>query len=1204
MINLTFPARSWRWRGYRAAVTLWLMPLLFCSALYAQDGPNPLDKKMNYSVSNMPLPDALSQLADQARVPMTYNLETIKNQPNVTVAVNNETVRSILGKLLAHTNLQFVEGTNGSVLIIPRKKNSDPVQGDTWIKISGQVTDSTGNPLSSASVEVWVGNMQNGVRTDEKGIFAIDVPVGAHVKFSYLGMKTAERIFRNSGFVKIALDPAPKEMTEYVVNGYQRVDKRLLASSTYTLKPEQFLEPGGHSVDQMLQGKVPGLMVVNNSGSPSSTPTLRIRGTNSLLGTTAPIWVVDGIIKNDPVNLTPMQTSAVLESAQQANFSIVGNAISGVNPLDIESITFLKDASATAIYGVRAANGVIVVTTRHGKAGVTQMEYSVNLGLQAAPNYGQINGMNSKERVAVSKEIWSKGILYAAVPIPASYEGAMAAFQAHEITPAEFTRQVTSFETMNTNWLKLLARNQFGQQHHLSFSGGSGKTTYYASLGYDAAKGNYIGDNMNLYTGIINLSSSLNSRLVFTMGMSGSYRVADGFYQGVNPSDYALRTSRAISADSPYVSGFSTASLSTVNIPLHYSILNELAHTGNNSNTKDFNINVNLDYRILKGLHYSATFGAQASSTSALAFADAQSWSVAQLRGYDFGAVPNGSALQKASPLPFGGIAYPQTSGMVAYTLRHTLSYDRTFFGNRDNFSASVTQEFQSQHQSGNNSLELGYYPDRGETYYSGYYNAGGGAFTNAFTTTVHTVSQLDQTNNTMSLLGILAYSINRRYIINANVRTDGSNRFGQYSNQRFLPNWSVAGRWDVTQEPWLEKSNLISGLSLRASFGTQGNVVSQVGPNLIASYPSAPVNLGSNELVLGLQSLPYPYLRWEKTVQTNLGADLNLFNGRINMTGEVWTTHNSNLLLTRTLPQEYGIPSMYMNYGTMFNWGIDFSAELVLIRKRDFTWSQLFSFGKTFNQVDQASITNTYNNYLDGNAIITGKPAGAFWSYSFAGLDHNYGYPVYNGLGAHAVAANADPRGFLAYSGVNLPLINSGTTTSIRYKQFSLMAAFAFNFGNTKRLYPIFSNTGGGSRIAPPPEMNLVKDLNNRWQKPGDELHTNIPGYSNSDITGGGVVLPGGGFLYSPYGLYDKSSARLYNADFLRCNMIMMTYSLPARVVSNWGVKGMTVGASVSKPFVIASRKLHGQDPEIDNTSGLALPVIKAYNLNVSISF
>ncbi|MHA4809362.1 SusC/RagA family TonB-linked outer membrane protein [Flavitalea flava] len=1206
MIDLSFFAITWQRARLSLPVIFLLMSMAFCSALRAQNKPvvNPLDKKISFSVTNMPFPQAVKLLRDQARLAITDNLETLKTQPNVTLSVTNEPARNVLAKMLVHTNLQYIEGTDGSVMIIPRKKNSDPVKGETWINISGLVTDNKGNLLANASIELRVGDEHVGARTDEKGGFAFEAPIGAHLKFSYLGMKTTERIVRNSSLMRIALDSAPQEMTEYVVNGYQRVDKRLLASSTFTLKPEQFLEPGAHTVDQMLQGKVPGLMVINNSGSPSSTPTLRIRGTNTLLGTTAPIWVVDGIIKNDPVELTPLQTSAVLESAQQANFSIVGNAISGVSPLDIESITFLKDAAATAIYGVRAANGVIIVTTKHGKAGATQMNYSVNLGLQAAPNYGQINGMNSRERIDVSREIWAKGIYYQFNPIPASYEGAIAAFKARQITQDQFAAEVASFETMNTDWLKLVARNQFSEQHHLSFSGGSGKTTYYASFGYDAAKGNYTGDNMNLYTGMINLNSSLNNRVTFSMGMAGSYRGANSFYAGVNPSVYALRTSRAISADSPYVTGFSIANLSTINRPLHYSIQNELAHTGNTSNTKDYSINANLNYRILNGLNYSATIGGQANSTTALGFADAQSWNVAQIRGYDYGSVVNGSQQQVKSSLPFGGIAYPTTNGVSAYTVRHTLSFDRSLFASRDNFSVSLTQEFQSIHQTGQSSLELGYYPDRGQTYYSAYYNAGGGAYINPNTTVVHTITQTNQTTNTLSWLGILSYSLNKRYIFNANFRTDGSNRFGQYSNQRFLPNWSVAGRWEVTQEPWLQKSNVINGLSLRASFGTQGNVISQVGPNLIASYPTSPVDPGSNELVLNLQSLPYPYLRWEKTIQTNFGADLSLFNGRISMTGDVWTTHNSNLLLSRSLPEEYGIPSMFMNYGTMFNWGIDLSANFILVRTKNFSWSQNFSFGKTFNQVNQASITNTYSDYLNGTAIITGKPAGSFWSYSFAGLDHNYGYPVFNNFGAHPIPSNTVPSSYLTYSGLQRPLINSGTTTSLRYKQLSIMATFAFSFGNTKRLYPIYPSIGGGVALAPPPEMNLVKDLNNRWKNPGDEMHTNIPSYSNYDETGGGVILPGASYKSSPYSLYDQSSARLYNADFLRCNMISVNYNLPARIMSRWPVKGMSLGGSVSKPFVIASKALHGQDPEIDNTTGLAMPVIKAYNVNVSVSF
>lgn len=1195
--GICFPSRA----GLRLSSGLLFLFLFFSSVVSAQD-IQPLDKRIDFRIDSMPLHDALRKIRDLSDVHITYNVDEIKNQPKQTLNIVNETVRKIFEKLLEHTNLQFVEGSGKEILIVPRRRKKDPVKGEVFTNVKGQVVDRKGYPLPNASIQLS-SDKSTGYTTDGKGFFEITAPQNDHIKVSYLGMKGVDEPIKIGVFVKIVLDTAPAVMNEYVVTGYQSIDKRLLTGSVFTLTPDKFLEPGVTSVDQMLQGKVPGLVVVNNSGSPSATPTLRIRGTSTFLGNAAPLWVVDGVIKEDPVNLTPLDINAALSNAQNANFSIVGNAISGLNPYDIESMTFLKDAAATSIYGIRAANGVIVITTKKGKSGPTSVNYNTSLGFTGRLNYNTVDAMNSKDRINVSRELLDNGIYYSSMPLSVSYEGLLQQYYARSITQDQFAAKVAQLETMNTDWLNLLTSNAFNQSHSLGFSGGAGKTTYYTSFSFSDGNGTFKGDNTKRYTADINLSTALSSRLSLNVILSGYYRTAKNFYN-VNPLDYALKTSRAIPADSFYVTKISTVDQTgNAGVPLHYNIFNELAQTGNTTNTQDVNAIATLNYRILPGLSYTGIYNADISSNRSFAYATDHSYTIAAIRGYDFGAAANGSALQKVSALPYGGLAYPGSSGNVVYGIRNTLNYNHNFFAGRDQFTLMAAQELSSVKTDGFNSQELGYYPDRGNTYFSSYYNAGSGNTSPTAQSIQHYAVTTNTILNKLSWMGTTSYTMNKKYTLFATLRADGSNRFGQYTNQRFLPNWSISGRWNIGDESWLEKSRILSGLDLRVSYGTAGNVVTTVGPNLIASYPTSPIDIGSNEFVLNLKSLPYPDLRWEKTRSINVGLDFNLFNHRIDLTVDGYYNQSKDLLVSHNIPEEYGIPSMYENFGTLDNKGGDANLRIVPIRTRDFEWAQSFNYSMNFNSVAQSGITNLYPDYISGSAIIPGKPIGSFWSYSFAGLDPVHGYPTFNHTG-HYVGPNVDPATFLSYSGRSTPLIQLGTHTSIRYKALSLDAGFNISLGYVKRLNPIYlTQTQNG---APPPELNLPKELNNRWRQPGDEKKTNIPDFTNWNnyISNSGYTLPANQYGTSPYAMYNNSSVRVVNGNYLRCNNIRINYSIPGKIMHSMGIQGATMSASVNNPFIIDSKEFHGQDPETQNTGGTSLPITRSYNLTMNVSF
>lgn len=1177
----------------RCAVLL----LFFSTSLMAQQ-PRALDKKISFKVDNSPLSEALRKFKELTGVHMTFNQDDVKQQPNVTVNLSNRTGRDILEKILSGSNLLFVEGTAGNVLIVQKKDKKESTRGEKYFDVNGQVVDQNNNPLSQATIMLMPE--KKGYSADNKGMFNLTAKENDVLVFSYLGMKSSEVTIKKDGFIKVALDTAPAVMTEYVVTGYQVVDKRMLTGSAVVLTPDKFITAGAASVDQMLQGKVPGMAVTFNSGSPSATPKIRIRGTSTVIGNAAPLWVVDGIVRTDPVNLNPLQVNALLSGAQESNFSMAGNAISGINPYDIESITFLKDAAATSIYGVQAANGVIVVKTKRGKPGPATVSYNVDLGFTARPNYNRLYLMNSKERIETSKELIGKGIYYSNFLFTVGYEQLYNQLTSRQITQEEFSQKVGQLETMNTDWFDLLAQNAFNHTHSVSISGGSGKSVFYSSLSYNDAKGSFKGDDVKRYTGRMNMESQINSRLTVSLMLDASYRKANGFFK-VNPYDYALQASRAISADSFYVAQIATGDRNTrgAGNPLRYNIFNELSQTGSSSTTQSASLIANITYKLWKGLSFQGSYSYALSNYTNFSYITARSYAAGVIRQYDYNAYKPGDNWFEFSGLPYGGLAYPSNLNSTGLQLRNQLNYNLNLFGGRDQFTAMVTQEIRSDKTNGQSSSEPGYYPERGNTYYTDWYNTR----TRTETVAKHYVEPTNTINNVLSWLGNISYRLNRKYTISANIRSDGSNRFGQYSNQKFLPNWSVGARWDLSSEKWFDKVQWIEQLAIRGSYGTQGTVVSQVSPQLIASYPRNPVDPGTGEFILDLKSLPYPDLRWEKTKSWNIGADITLLKGRVVIAADAYYRKTTDLLLSREIPQEYGVAVMYMNAGDVSNAGWDANLTVVPVKSRKFEWTQSFVYGMNYNKIVESGVVNNLISYINGGATVPGKPIGSFYSYAFTGLSSVNGVPMYDFMEKEAGFKKTDPSTWLQYSGRIDPVVDFSTSSTLRYKAFTLNAIFVLKLGFQRRLNPLYPNQAG--YIAPPPDMNLSRELANRWRQPGDEAYTNIPGYANviaSAFLPG--VMVGTVPASSPYALYDNSSIRVVNGDFLRCTNLNLAYSLPRNAISRIGAKGMDLRISVNNPFIITNKAFRGQDPETSNIGSRSLPITASWYMSINVTF
>ncbi len=1163
------------------------------------------NKQLTLNFKNEPLPNVLKTIEKSSDYNVIFSYDDLRSY-RVTANIRKKTAPKAVAIVLAGHQLGY--SVQGKFIRVFSKDAFDAA-------ITGKVADEQGEPIIGAVVR-YKNNRAIQTVTDANGHFAIPAIKGseAELMFSYIGMETTTATFAEGSENYLRMMSNTNNINEVVVNGYQKMDKRLMSSAVTTVKAEDIKIPNVNTIDKMLQGAVPGLMLVNTSGSVNATPKIRMRGNSTIFGNASPLWVVDGIIHEDPVNFSNDELNNIISGSSadmtdqmnlEAQRSLIGSAISGVNPNDIESITFLKDASATAIYGTRAANGVIVVTTKRGREGRPSINFSTSLGFTGRPYYGQYNLMNSKERVGVSKDVANYGYLYSSMPYHTGYEGALQDLYNNKITLDEFNQQVAHYETVNTDWFKLLCQNAFNQDYSVSLSGGSDVVNYYTSIGYNNSKGTTKGDNSTRYTLMSNIDARLSDKLRVSTRLSFAESSNDGFYT-VNPYSYAMETSRALDKDTYYTTNQSTFAGLGQNYLLSYNIFNELNHTGADAKVRSFSGNVNVIYDILKNLKFDTTFGVNYSNTTNYQWADERSYYIAQIRGYDYGAVAPNSNTEKLSRLPHGGILNYSSTNNVSYTGRAQLTYNLMFGSERQHvINAMAGYEVRSNQYDGLTDVEWGYFPERGMGISYEYdTSTSGNVAQNGQNSSLekHTASRTKTKSNTVSEYLTLVYGYKNRYVLNFNARMDASNRFGQYTNHKWSPVWSVSARWKVNDEKFLENVKWIDDMSIRASYGEQGNVPTSVSPYLVAKYMTPTINRYSGEYQLGISHYPYPDLKWEKTATTNIGFDFSVLNGRISGTVDYYLRKGRDIIFNLPVATEYGVTQTYRNGASLKNTGIEVSLSIKPIQTKDWTWTLTPIWSKNTNNISNTTIQNyKLDDYLAGNVYTNGKPVNAVYAWEFTGLNPKTGFATFKGCSEKEdeVEKSDDPTTYLKYVGPADPRFNGGLSTSLRWKNLTLSAQFAFGFGNYKRLNFLFD----GENKMPSPQTNMTKEMLHRWKQEGDQ--TDIPGLNFSDNNDYLIYTPDRqASQKNTYTMYNYSDARIVKGDFFRCRNLMLSYAVPYQFLRRFKVTSASVGFNVTNPFTLCSSRFNGQDPEISNTGSVALPITQSYSLSLNISF
>ena len=1106
-------------------------------------------------------------------------------------------------------------GTSAQAKTGGNKKTMEQSQQQKELLLRGLVTDKDGLPLPGVTIQVK--GTDQGTITDADGEYylmvkGVEKPV---LVFSYIGMETQEVTYgKGKHRINVMLKESQQLMEEVVITGYQVLDKRTKTSAITSLKMEDIILPGVTSIDQMLEGRVPEMTFTLNSGEVGATPRLRVRGTSTLLGNREPLWVLDGIVMSDPVDVDPED----LNNPDYLN--IIGNAIAGINPQDIERIDVLKDASATALYGTRAANGVIVVTTKKGRVGKPTLSYNHTSKITRRPRYTDrnINLMNSQERVQFGKALADQHYVFPTNMPLVGYEGALNRLHNREIDYDTFLDEVTWFEQVNTDWFDVLTRDSYSHSHSLNINGGSEVIRYYASLGYDRDNGVLNTTYSERYTVTTKMDVNLSKKLLLSMKLNGNVQKKNHLVSTVDAMDYAYNTTRALPCYNEDGSlyyydrrrgGYNHGHGSK---DLRYNILNEIDNSSSGYDGKGLQVDLNLKYNILPTWDVTAVGSYSVSSTLQEDWWGDKTAYVAALKNGEYEDKPIPGEDGKCV-LPYGGILKTRNSDTENLTFRLQSNYRKLFGKNEEHLiTALLGYEANMRRTKVMDNEERGYLKERGMQFvdistldvndyplYKEWLLSNHPSLTRGLT-------------NQLSFYLSLSYSYQDYFTLNLNGRTDASNKFGSHSNERLLPVWSASGMWNI-RETLFKDMEWLSEARLRMSYGMQGNMLDGQTPNMLLSQK--PLDSYYNENVSKVDQFPNPNLKWEETKQTNIGLDLGFFDGRLNISGNFYYKKTDNLFTWVNVAPTNGMTSYLMNNGSVENIGFSVSLAATPIRTRVFYWRLSTHYSSNKNTVHTDAVENyKLSDYLAGTAIVSGEPIGTFYSYKFLGLNAQNGTPVFDDFidRKHLLEDKSLEdvvRMVMTDSGSRDAAFSGNLFNTFSYKGLSLSFNLSYSLGSKVRLFALYSPVISGVSS----DKNVRKEFVDRWQVPGDEKWTNIPALiSRSDANfnnynthwsqeqGNKTKV----FANSLWDMYDNSDIRVVSGDYLKLSSLTLSYSLQKSLLKKTPFSSASISFSTQNLFTIAAKELKGQDPSQAGFSKPNLSIRPTYTFGLNVAF
>lgn len=1138
--------------------------------------------KISINLKGATLADILSEIEAKSGYHVFYNSDQSVALKNITINAKDKSVAEILTEILKNSGYVYSFQNNKTIVITQEVK----AQPNKKIIVKGKVLNSDDRtPVVGATV--LIKNTTVGAITDNNGLFTLTAVVGDIITVSYLGTKPYEKPLKeNDTNLTINLDRDAVVIEEVIVTGYQEISKTRMTGSAETVTSKDITNKGYTSVEDILKGQMTGVATMSISGRPGAQAQIRVRGINSLTGDSNPIWIVDGM---------PLQGDVPDISMGGTEFqeSVLTSGIGNISPDDIESITVLKDAAATAIYGSRAANGVIVIKTKRGSVGKSFINVQSAFSISEAPK-NRLQLMNTEQKIDFERGIYT------------DFPGTVHGGRVHQIlkkrdkgvyTTAQAEAEINSLRGIDTNWYDEVFRMAQSQTHSVTLSGGSETTQYYSNLSYSSQEGVMPNNKYENFGANIKLTHDFNKWFRVNFDVRTSLRSDRSSASVVNPLEYATFANpyeRPYDNNGNYAydrSYYSTLSTLADGYKYDFNIIEDLNNNTTRSRYNSNQANLKLEAKIIEGLMFS-TMGT-ISTTNQHTMNELTPGSFSSEYNSWLGSFYN----EKEIPNYMNnGKLSESAARSTGWTIRNQLEYARGFSNGNHYVNVLLGHEVSSNMGYGFDSM----IPEWSDIYGTATYPDLIGSTITGNLKLSSLGGHKETQDRSVSMFMTASYSYFDRYVVAASGRLDGADIIG--TQNRFAPLWNVSGKWNIHNEKFMSKVKFIDQFAFRFSYGFTGSIDRSALPFSVLRKTANYTYDG--EKIRDRYDPSNPSIKWQRKEDLNFGLDLSMLNNRVNFTVNYYDNKTRNLIDTKNVAASTGRNQIKANVASLRNTGWELSLKTVNVRAKDFSWITSFNFSQNENIVtdtyykDLKDYTLNSNSSFDEsyNMYIQGQSATSFYGYKFAGVDPMTGGTLayvdgfdekgqrlgsLNGNGRYVFnidEANNQYGTMLnaarGYLGESYPPITGGFSTQFNYKRFSLSASFTYMTGHKIRS---FERAGTPVGIS---ENNVLATEANRWRKPGDI--TTVPAYSTGRTE----------YLYQVFDF------RFENGSFLKCNNISFGYNLPQNLCESIKLSSIRFNFNASNIFTLT--KYRGIDPE--TMGAFTYPSARKYNFSISI--
>jgi TonB-linked SusC/RagA family outer membrane protein len=1202
------------------------LTLFFITAAFLHVSAGGYAQRVTLSEKNAPLSRVFTEIRKQTGFAFFYDETWLSKASPVTLQLKDVPLQKALDSCFASQPLTY--SIVGSTIVVRLKDRTGhaPVTvvsntGDTlgtivyseqlpaaiasapFGEVRGYVRDAQGAPIPGVIVSVKGGN--KACITNEHGEFLLKNISSADILvFSSINLESIQTPANTSGDMVVVMRPRVVKMAEVMVQqyhtGYQVLDKERATGSFGKPDMQTFKDrTGTMDIIDRLDGLVPGLTITagpqgqtsNRNGNGVVTQSSVIRGVTSVDLPTTPLYVVNGVIVTD---------------------------FSSVNPDDIADITVLKDAAAAAIWGARAANGVVVVTTKDGsRFQKLAINYSGFINFQGKPDFGYTHMMNSKQYIQAAKETFDPvnypwGSLYSNTIAP--HELILYNQYRGLITQAQADASLDSLSDINNlGQIKdLWYRNALTTNHTISASGGTTNYTFYASLGYTNLVSNTPGQKNNTYK--INISQNINISKNITVGLKTSLidKITSAKnYPSVDNSFLPYQLFKDASGKSlsmPFLLGWSDSLRQDYQarsgINLDYNPLNEVNYAHNSSNNLNFNVTANVGIKLWKGLSFQGTYGYLRAPGSTTSYDDSKALDQRK-QLLEFTAAPTIGSTPVYYLPSTGGTYITSSNDQRNWTTRNQLVYTATPRQGKDQLSLQAGQEVQEAYSTRNSNTLYGYNEALGTYALIDYATLNQGIFG----TIPYGYSSLyggpyqyqEELTRFTSYFALGSYTFDRKYSLDLSWRQDHSNLFGHDVSTQNKPIWSFGGKWQLGRENFMKPVTWVNDLAIRTTYGITGNspyVGSASLFDILSADPQSQTGGVAGD-ALSINNPANNKLVWETTKTINTGFDFGLLKRRITGSVDLYHKITTDLIGSVPLNPFTGYGSTTGNVGRLVNKGIELSLHTMNIRTRSFSWQSNFVF--SFNKNKLLSYTKPnplYNSpsfEMSSNAVA-GYALRPLLAYRYAGLD-NLGDPQ---IRLADKTISKDPNiakiADLKYMGTLQPVFNGGFSNTFTYKRLSLAVNMIYSLGNVMRRDVDQLYSGGLPTSTSFSGFNLTTNFDDRWKKPGDEAFTNTPSYVSSSDS----------YSRRNINYYTQADINVVSASYMKVRDMTLSCELPSRLLQQAKVQNINIFVQATN-FMVWKANHDGINPEYNtlNYGSRNLPPYKhSFTFGANVAF